>query len=130
MSDLWLPPGAPVRKRAELPARDIALADGRRLLRQALPRPIPATAAAGAWTCADGLKVIASMDETPHGTLLHVSISYADRDPSWTDIRQVRDAFFPQSVDTMMVLPRAEDYVNCHEHCFHLWQTPVVWGLQ
>ena len=41
----------------------------------------------------------------------------------------VRDAFYPDDVDVMMILPRAMDYVNVHEHVFHLQQTPVVWGI-
>lgn len=77
-----------------------------------------------------GMKVIASMDESPHGRLLHVSLSNVKRDPSWIEIRAVKDHFFGDSIDAMMVLPRSMDYVNLHDHCFHLWQTPIGWGMQ
>ena len=130
MSGLWLPPGASPPARATVPVGDLKLADGRRLLRQTNLRGGGGAQVGAWWQCRDGLKVLATMDRTPHGDLLHVSLSYADRDPSWADIRQVRDVFFPATVDAMMLLPRAEDYVNQHEHCFHLWQTPTVWGIQ
>ena len=77
-----------------------------------------------------GLKVLASVERTPHGTLLHVSTSYDNRDPDWYEIRAIREAFFPLDLDAMMVLPRAEDYVNIHHHTFHLWQTPSEWGMR
>lgn len=77
------------------------------------------------------LAVLASIDNTGRwGPLLHVSLSYADRDPSWMEIKAARETFFPADVDVMMVLPRQEDYVNLHAHTFHLWQTPERWGMR
>lgn len=104
----------------QLPAL-VRLADGREL-RRGEPR-------SGGYTyrCVDGMRVVASYDPTPHGLLLHVSISYAKRDPRWKDLRQVRDAFFPPDLDVIQVLPRASEYVNVHQHCFHLFQAPEVW---
>ena len=79
----------------------------------------------------NGLTVIVSYDRTPRwGPLLHASISHHKRDPFWHEIKAMRQAFFPADIDVMMVLPQAGDYVNVHEHCFHLWQTPQEWGLQ
>lgn len=75
------------------------------------------------------MSVIASVDHTPHGVLLHVSIARPDRIPSWSEIKAVRDYFFPSNVDVMMVLPRAEDYVNIHNYAMHLWQMPFEWRL-
>lgn len=128
MSGLWTPPGTQA-PRARLPQGDVR-ADGIGVLRR--------TSHPMGWPCwrgPRGLAVLASMDDTPHGDLLHVSLSYADHDPPWSVIRAVRDAFFPADVDAMMVLPRAEDYVSGafpgdDSHVFHLWQTPTVWGLQ
>jgi hypothetical protein len=77
-----------------------------------------------------GFVVIASVDATHHGELAHVSISHRYRDPTWDEIRQVRDRFFPPNVDVMMVLPKVQDYVNLHPHCFHLYQTPSDWDIQ
>lgn len=81
-----------------------------------------------------GLRVIATLDMMPPekgwGQLLHVSLSYADRDPDWTTIVMVKEAFYGDGVDAMMVLPRREDWVNLHDHCFHLWETPERWGIR
>lgn len=63
------------------------------------------------------------------GPLVHVSMSYPDKDPSWEEIKWVRSIFIPDWIDAMMVLPRKEDYVNLHPHCFHVWQMPETWGI-
>ena len=99
-----------------LPSGDVVLSD-KRWLRRGQQFP-------------GGLKVIATLDPTPRGTLLHVSLSYARRDPSWDDLKQIRYAFYPADIDVMLVLPRIADYVNVHEHCFQLWQCPAPWGLR
>lgn len=77
-----------------------------------------------------GMLVLASRDQTPHGTLLHLSISYRNRSPSWGDIKRVKKAFFGSNRDAMMVLPKANDYINLHQYCFHLWEMPVEWGIR
>lgn len=129
MVTIWTPPKTRL-PRAVLPEGDKTLADGRLLKRLADFRPDPCSQGA-IYETSDGLRVIASMDDTvEHGVLLHVSASRRDRDPSWDEIKMIREAFYPLSVDVMMVLPRAEDYVNIHEHCFHLWQTPESWGIR
>jgi hypothetical protein len=118
--------GLKIERRAVLPSWDLRLADGRQLKFKGGFDFVPGSRV---FATANGMRVIASLDDTPHGRLLHVSISYASRDPSWEDIKQVRSAFFPDDVDTMMLLPKAADYVNLHEHAFHVWQTPVEWGV-
>lgn len=123
---LFTPDGKIVEDRATLPAGDLRLSDGR-LLRLQGPGPMPGTLW---WQTPNGLRVLASRDSTQHGMLLHVSISYKNRNPSWDDIKAVRAAFYPGNIDVMMMLPKEEDYVNLHEHVFHLWQTPVSWGIQ
>lgn len=127
---LWLPPGSAPPRRASLPTGDLRLPDGRRLLHQGARRLAGDCGLAAAWRCRDGLAVLGTVDPTPHGNLLHVSLSYADRDPDWATIRAVRDLFFGPDLDVMMVLPCAVDYVNDHPHCFHLWQTPHTWGMR
>jgi hypothetical protein len=82
------------------------------------------------WNTADKLRVIATVDSHPHGKLLHVSISYPKRDPSWGIIKAVRYAFFPADIDVAMMLPRQEDYINVHQHCFQMHQCPEKWGIQ
>ena len=114
--------------RAVPPDRDVRLSDGRVLIRVANFRMI-SSKGGGKWETRDGLQVIASLDESPHGDLLHVSISYAWKNPKWAELIAVREAFFPKSIDCMMVMPREEDYVNLREHCFHIWQCPGAWRL-
>lgn len=75
------------------------------------------------------MAVIASYDATPHGRLLHVSISRQDRYPTWGEIKAVREAFFEADEDVMMLLPKRAHYVNVHPNCFHLWQTPTAWNV-
>lgn len=107
--------------------RNVQLKDSRILRYLGSYAPVPNS---GMWQCNDGLRVLGSMDETPnHGNLLHVSLSYEHRDPSWHDIKQVRYAFFGEDIDCMMVLPKLSHYVNLHPHTFHIWQTPTEWGL-
>jgi hypothetical protein len=135
---LWLPPAA-ARKRAGIPEGEITLSTGQVL------KPITGgqagfarmgCEAANRWAedpdakdaVAVGLTVVASMDPSRHGSLLHVSVSRFAEDPTWAEIKAVRDAVYPDDIDVMMVLPKAADYVNAHEHCFHLWTTPDAWG--
>ena len=75
------------------------------------------------------LTVIATIDDGPHGKLLHVSVSYRQHLPSWRDMRTIRDAFYPDTVDVMLVLPRREHYVDVHPNCLHMQQCPVGWGI-
>lgn len=72
--------------------------------------------------------MIVSVDVGPHGPLLHASISHSDHDPSWETIKALKQAVFGD-IDVMMVLPRQADWVNVHEHAFHLWQIPEKWGI-
>lgn len=129
---LWTPPGARAPRVTTFPVGDVRLSDGRRLVRQAGRQwQLPADVLdAAAWEGPKRLCVLASLDDTPHGRLLHVSMSYPSKHPDWETIRAVRDAFYPDNIDVMMVLPRAEDYVNLHRHTFHLWQTPTTWGMR
>lgn len=77
------------------------------------------------------IAVLATIDQTERfGDLLHVSLSFAHRDPKWTEIKAVRALFFPETIDVMMMLPAAEDYVNVHQHTFHMQQTPERWKMR
>ena len=83
-----------------------------------------------AWQTKNGLHVLSSMDPTPNwGLLLHVSVSYEKTDPSWKDLLMIREVFFDDTIDCMMVMPKSKDYVNYHPHTFHIWQTPTECGL-
>lgn len=128
MTELWTPPQARTLPRAGVPSGVLEVPGVGRL--HPGPDYVNGSLRAGTWSGPKRLHVLASLDATPHGDLLHVSLSYPDHDPPWRVIRAVRDAFYPASVDCMMVLPRAADYVDLHPFCFHIWQTPVGWGLQ
>lgn len=78
-----------------------------------------------------GHKVIHTMEDTPHGKLRHVSISFPTRYPTWDEIKDVKYQLFKADEDAVMVLPRTTDgiaYVNLHPNCFHLWQLPRIPG--
>jgi hypothetical protein len=50
----------------------------------------------------------------------HLSISHANRNPTWEEIASARYALLPKLKDCVMVLPPDDDYANLHEHCFHV----------
>lgn len=96
----------------------------------AVPGGSPRMLCYRAWHGPQGLVVLGSSDDGPHGVLLHVSLSYRDRLPPWDVVRAVREAFYPDTVDVMMLLPRRDDYVNLHPYTFHLQQCPERWGIR
>lgn len=131
---LWTPAGHTPRRQDAPKPQAIRLNDGQilRFIERVTMRD-PATGTVCHALYFNGpkqLKVIASIDPTPHGALLHVSLSYPNRDPSWDVIKAIRAAFYGDDIDVMIVLPKAEDYVNRHDHCFHLWETPKKWGIR
>ena len=60
----------------------------------------------------------------------HLSISHntnhqpprPGRNPRWNEIKDARYRFTPDAVTMCMILPPADEYVNVHETCFHLWE--------
>ena len=50
----------------------------------------------------------------------HLSISCNARDPSWDEIATARYHLIPDSVTMAMLLPPMREYVNLHDHVFHL----------
>ena len=67
----------------------------------------------------DELACIVSHDQGA----MHASLSHRERYPTWDEIKAIREWVFPNDVEVVMVLPRAEDYVNLHPNCFHLWES-------
>lgn len=141
MRPLTLGTGRPV---LAVPHADvITLSDGRRLRRWRSNDPRRSEVASRSpdiieldgWDGPKRLIVICSLDEHLFGRLLHVSMSYPDRDPPWSDIKTIRYAFYPADLDVMMALPRDELYVSgvpdprvgMDSHVFHLQQTPERW---
>ena len=97
-------------------------------LRKIIKCPVPG---AIAYEGPNGIHVIESIDDTPKwGKLKHVSISRPDCYPTWDEILSVKLKLFGDRIDAMMIIPKREDYINIHENCFHLWETPESWDLQ
>lgn len=68
------------------------------------------------------LTVLRSLSQVKDGGhWIHVSVARPDRMPSWMEMAKVRDEFLGPTVEAYHVCPRAEDYVNVHQYCLHLW---------
>lgn len=82
---------------------------------------------AGAFAFPNGLRVIASRGGEVHGQddpgamWDHVSVSYANRTPSWEDMCWVKSLFFFADEVAMQLHP-VEEYINNHPYCLHLWR--------
>jgi hypothetical protein len=85
----------------------------------------------GQWYAGYGLKVIATIDNTKHGRLLHVSVTASDAGevPPWEAMIAIKRALYPPDVAAMMVMPEEEVYVNLHSGCLHIWQLPEKWDI-
>ena len=52
----------------------------------------------------------------------HVSISLADRTPTWEEMCEVKDIFWDDEDTVMQLHPPKSQYKNCHPNCLHLWR--------
>lgn len=52
----------------------------------------------------------------------HVSVSLADRCPTWDEMCHVKAVFWQPQECVMQLHPPEDDYVNCHPFCLHLWK--------
>ena len=52
----------------------------------------------------------------------HLSIAHPHRNPSWKELHDTRYDLVPDDVYMALILPPSRQYVNLHEHCFHLWE--------
>jgi hypothetical protein len=108
------------------------LSDGRRLypLRQAVVSAF-VPGAPRAWQTKDGLRIIAGMEpylDGRYGDLLHVSFSREHRLPGWKEVKIVKETFYGDELEAMLVLPQKKDYTNIHYFTHHLWQMPEAWS--
>lgn len=93
-------------------------------LRRPVPNDWTETTAAGPpmWTHPSGLRVAATSDKLEDGSWwLHVSVSRADKLPSWDDLKFAKDAFIGRNYEAVQVLPKDTEFVNCMPFCLHLW---------
>ncbi|MBV9280508.1 MAG: hypothetical protein JOZ41_10540 [Chloroflexi bacterium] len=72
----------------------------------------------------DGLVAVAAIEATPNGRLLRVRVSYPGHAPSWRDLQEVSDAFFPPGRGVIARDPHPDGDRNGHKHCRHLWEVP------
>ncbi len=55
----------------------------------------------------------------------HLSVSTADRTPSYDELLAMRDRFFAAESEVIQVFPPREEHRNAHPHCLHLWSRSV-----
>ena len=74
------------------------------------------------WVSTDGITVIAEVElHGSAGAWLHVSFSRRNKDPSYFDMRRVKELFVGKSRKAIQVLPAEDEHFNFHPHCLHLW---------
>lgn len=56
------------------------------------------------------------------GLRWHLSISCADRYPTWEEIKDARYSLLPLGLTFAQILPPMNEFVNIHPNCFHLWE--------
>lgn len=52
----------------------------------------------------------------------HVSVSLADRCPTWEEMCFVKNLFWEPHEEVVQFHPAKSDYVNFHPHTLHLWK--------
>lgn len=52
----------------------------------------------------------------------HVSVSIADRCPTWEEMCFIKDLFWGDDDLVVQMHPPKSDYVNNHLYCLHLWR--------
>ena len=52
----------------------------------------------------------------------HVSVSLADRCPTWDEMCFVKDLFWPDTETVIQFHPKRSHYKNDHPYCLHLWK--------
>jgi hypothetical protein len=52
----------------------------------------------------------------------HVSVSRADRCPTWDEMELVKRLFFKDDECAMQLHVPPSDHINCHPNCLHLWR--------
>jgi len=52
----------------------------------------------------------------------HVSVSLADRCPTWDEMCFIKNMFWDEDDLVIQFHPPKSEYVNCHKYCLHLWR--------
>lgn len=56
----------------------------------------------------------------------HVSVSYPKRCTTWEEMCKIKEVFFLPDECCVEFHPAAEDYVNFHQYCLHIWRPQNV----
>ena len=84
------------------------------------PQPAPAGCEPGAQAYTMGAcKIIVGRSDARGW---HLSISCANRYPTWDEVAEARYRLTPDGVTMAMLLPSRSEYVNVHNYCLHLWE--------
>jgi hypothetical protein len=84
----------------------------------------PHLAGAKAYVLGDVRIIFSDNDqyEGPNGhRWRHVSMSCADRLPTYKEVFDVRKRLFPPNAEVLQVFPPTKEHVNNHAFCLHLW---------
>ena len=65
-----------------------------------------------------GIKIIVSLDDGKY----HLSMSGNGRSPSYKEIKHIRYQLIPDKIYMAQIFPPADEFVNVHPHCHHLWE--------
>lgn len=72
------------------------------------------------------LRIISSGTHVEDGDAVleweHVSVSCADRCPTWEEMCKVKQLFWTDEETVIQFHPKASVYVNRHPYCLHLWK--------
>ncbi len=52
----------------------------------------------------------------------HVSVSCADRCPTWEEMANIKAYFWSDDETVLQFHPQRSAYVNVHPYCLHLWK--------
>lgn len=71
------------------------------------------------------LQVIVTCDDyesfaPESGVWGHASVSRRTRDPTWEELKEVRDLVFGRESPVIQLLAPASHWLNVHTHCYHL----------
>lgn len=73
--------------------------------------------------------VIASIDYAEGVEVEHLSISLKNRLPTWDELKYFKSQFWDENDEVYHILPPADQYVNLHRFCMHLWRRHDGLGL-
>lgn len=52
----------------------------------------------------------------------HVSVSRADRCPTWLEMEHIKRRFFNEDECAMQLHVPPSEHINVHTHCLHMWR--------